>query len=410
VEFFQTMGRALYDAWRAKDWDEDVFADLAVAALEARPPSAHVSLLDVVRWIHTSPETGRQNAAHQVFADPDIRVFQSDRFYIEVLCWVDGTTSIHQHSFAGAFHVMAGSSIHSRHTFQRARRYNDSLMTGALKLEDVELLKVGQTRPIHAGDDLIHALFHLERPSISVVVRTFGRSTAGPQYKYYRPALAIDPFFETPAVRKRIQTLGLLLRIQEPSFDVLARDWIREADADTATHMMLGLMPQMEPYTRFRALLESVRPNHPELVSVMLDVEAEQRRERNIILRRMQIKDPEHRFLLALLLNVPTRRQILDLVQAAFPDRKPIDTVLDWIRTLARTKLAGTDESLVSVELDDGALDVLRHMLSGANDAQVLEGLAKEYSKEEVDRMREIVLELCAAFRESLLFKPLLAD
>jgi hypothetical protein len=34
---------------------------------------------------------------------------------IEALFWVDGTTSIHQHSFSGAFQVLAGKSIHSRY-------------------------------------------------------------------------------------------------------------------------------------------------------------------------------------------------------------------------------------------------------------------------------------------------------
>ena len=347
MEFFRQIGLSVHDAWKARDWDEDAFPDIAATALEAAPPAKNVSLADVVRWVHTSKDIVRQSDPSQNFGDPDIRVFDGERFYIEVLCWVDGTTAIHQHSFSGAFHVMAGSSIHSRHTFRPSRRYNDYLMSGELQLEDVELLRTGQTRQIRSGNALIHALFHLERPSISVVVRTAFRETSGPQFKYCRPAIAIDPYYVTPHMRKMSQTLGLLLRIKDPTFDDVARATIRNADAHTAAHMMLSLIPSVDPYTRLRDLFESVRPAHDELVRLMLDVEQEQRRERNIILRRSQIQQPEHRFLLALLLNVPTRRRILELVRVAFPEQEPIGTIVGWLRELAAAKLAGSDESLV---------------------------------------------------------------
>jgi hypothetical protein len=40
--------------------------------------------------------------------------------------------------------------------------------------------------------------------------------------------------------------------------------------------------------------------------------------------------DPEHRFFLALLLNVSTRTDLLALVEQSFPEAPPVETILRW--------------------------------------------------------------------------------
>ena len=65
---------------------------------------------------------------------------------------------------------------------------------------------------------------------------------------------------------------------------------------------------------------------------------------------RRSITDAEHRFFLALLLNVPTRPAILSLVAQRFPGA-PVDTIMRWIEELTETSDFGT--SILDVELPE---------------------------------------------------------
>ena len=56
---------------------------------------------------------------------------------------------------------------------------------------------------------------------------------------------------------------------------------------------------------------------------------------------RSSVIDVEHRFFLALLLNVPMRDDILNLISQRFHDT-PIDTLMRWVEELAETSDSGT--------------------------------------------------------------------
>src|SRR4030095_11070923 len=97
--------------------------------------------------------------------DPPITLFSGPRFYIDIYFWLDGMTSIHQHSFAGAFHVILGSSLHSQYGFELKQTINAHLASGEITLQGVQLLEKGETRMILPGQQFIHSLFHLDRPT-----------------------------------------------------------------------------------------------------------------------------------------------------------------------------------------------------------------------------------------------------
>ncbi|MGH7268811.1 MAG: hypothetical protein ACREJ3_00130, partial [Polyangiaceae bacterium] len=295
-------------------------------------------------------------------------------FYIDVLFWVDGTTAIHQHGFSGAFHVMAGASLQSTYRFAQRRRYSEHLMTGDLDLLGVELLTKGDVRPIASGRALVHSLFHLDRPSVSVVVRTPSDVLAGPQYSYSRAGIAFDPFTKTESTERKIQTLDLLRALDSPEFEPLARATVRSADAFSAFQILTHLRTRIEPHEKYIALLESVRPAHAELIDRIAAHADEERRDGYIILRRKLVKQPEHRFFLALLLNLPDRAHILDMVRRAFPERPPVDTVLAWLAEIEKidavhawvTEMAkGQATPILDVRLDARALAALRRILEG---------------------------------------------
>ena len=89
---------------------------------------------------------------------------------------------------------------------------------------------------------------------------------------------------------------------------------------------------------------------------------------------RNTIAEPEHRFFLALLLNVPTRADLLALVGQRYPQEAPLETVLRWADELREESDLGTTildacfpETLeiASAEQPDLFLAALRHFLGG---------------------------------------------
>ena len=70
---------------------------------------------------------------HSSFGEPPLRVYNGDLFYIEVLFWLGAQLSIHQHGFAGAFHVLHGASLHCRYDFALKERINSRLFVDRAK-------------------------------------------------------------------------------------------------------------------------------------------------------------------------------------------------------------------------------------------------------------------------------------
>ena len=121
------LGARVQKAWDAAERNEKALPDIALDALkDFEPPEFR--LQDVSRFLLTTKTA--QPARARVFSDMPVNVHRGDGFYIEILIWVDGTTSIHQHSFSGAFLVLHGSSLHSVYRFEEAKRINSRTRAG----------------------------------------------------------------------------------------------------------------------------------------------------------------------------------------------------------------------------------------------------------------------------------------
>jgi hypothetical protein len=416
MDFFRNLGLAVRDEWAKTDFDELAFPEIASAALLDRPPSEHVGFDDVIHWLRTTPELVVQRSLEQrsldrVFGQPPVTVFSDPRFYIDVLFWVDGTTTIHQHGFSGSFHVMSGCSIEARYAFELEQRFNSHLVAGKLTLTETELLRTGDTRPILSKDATIHSLFHLTRPSISVVVRTVTDPDSGPQFNYRRSGIGWDPFYKPQPMVLQLKTLDLLHTIEHPEFERIASEMVQRADAFSAYNFLEHLALKMTPYDRFAAFLETVASHHPRIVERMASAGEEIVRDSNIVRRRAGIRDADHRLFMALLLNLPNRESILDMMGKIYPDRRATDAIVSWVGDLSRLPSFDPREpNVLGIELDELSLFVFEQLLEGAGNQQVLGRLCERYSREEVDDQAQDILALCHAFRDSLLFKPLFAD
>src|SRR6266481_8267228 len=148
---FEELGVLVESRWRAQNYNEDLFPEIASQTLAESDLTGQVDPWEIIRWVHTTAELPRQQDRKANFGDPPITLFAGPRFYVDVYFWLDGTTSIHQHAFTGAFQVLLGSSIHSRYSFSETKIISEHFSVGELHLEDVQLLQKNDVRLIKPG-------------------------------------------------------------------------------------------------------------------------------------------------------------------------------------------------------------------------------------------------------------------
>jgi hypothetical protein len=329
------LGRDLERAWQTADYGLAAFPDLCGEMLGAARLHERLDPDDVVRAVFEGrlPE---QSDLEARFGQPPVTLFRGARFHVSALHWVDGTTSIHDHAFSGAFVVLSGSSIETTFRFETARDVDGHLRLGALGVLGSGLRRPGEVRPFASGPGYIHSLFHLQRPTISLVVRTDVPRGAGVQLEYSPAGVAHDPFFREQRRDRTVQMVDMLRRTEHPRFEALVGDLIAGADLDTA-FSVLRACARFPDGDRVERLVGRVRDAD---AAARLGAWLAHRRRIDFLLgRRALVHDADLRFLLAVLLNAQRRADALDLVAAYGPGVEPARQAAAWLRLLAGTTM-----------------------------------------------------------------------
>lgn len=344
---FRSVGAQIDRDWRAVCRNERDFPQIAQRALSALQP---LRLTDLVPAI-LSDALPVQASPSADFGQPPVTVYRGEGFYIEVLFWIDALLSVHQHRFSGAFKVLQGSSIHTRYTFESQRRLSAALLLGTLSLDHAELLTEGEVRRIEAGPALIHATYHLERPSITAVVRTFNELEMGPPYDYRQPGLALDPSLDRPQLRRRLLVLKMMARAQPEDYVPLACEWLQREDA-VGAYWIMDQVWEITPFEKARArIAEAARAAHGDVVERFVASLDGLLHLRETAQLRGRTEDPELSFFIAALCTVPRRDALLSVVRARFENADPVDKVLQWLlRFESELRFAIMDTSTQTIE------------------------------------------------------------
>ncbi|HYJ88256.1 MAG TPA: hypothetical protein VEW46_19485 [Pyrinomonadaceae bacterium] len=421
MEVFHKLGSLVEAQWKAENYSEPAFPEIAKHALTEADLPAKVDPWDIIRWVHSATTLPEQQDVEGRFGNPPITLFSGARFYIDIYFWLDGTTTIHQHAFTGAFQVLLGSSIHSRYSFREDKIINEHFSVGEISLEEVKLLEVNDVRTIRPGRNFIHSLFHLERPSATITIRTSHTPSAAVQYDYRKPHFALNPFFKNAVLTKKLQTVALLLGMKHPQADTLIGDLVCASDFHTAYYVLTqsfnylqsnemdSLFGLSTSKDRFKTVLQRCKEVHGELTDLVLPVLEEQERQTSIILRRSTITSDEHRFFLALLLNISSRDKVLELVKQRNPDQDPVDTVLDWVEELGLTRVLGSNENALGMsEFNDSYVFVLECLLRGLSGEAINQRALAEYPSASADQLIPTIPALTQDLKDCTLFKSLL--
>ena len=332
--FFKELGRRVLIRWKEQNFSLAVFPEIAAAVLDEEPPSANVDFSALATEFLLNDEQPFQTQSG--FGQPELVVHDDPRFYIQVLFWLEGTTDIHQHGFSGAFHVLEGSSIHARFAFEIPRPISAHFQVGELRMRHIQLLEAGSTVRILSGGDHIHSLFHLDTPSISVVIRTHHDPGSDPQFTYLPPHLAVDPVRNDALTARRKQLLDVMERIEYPTYATLVREMLRELDFERGFFILQNGVGYLRNLGEWEETLRTFRQKHGALAEYIEPTLDEIIRRDGLAGLRNSISEVEHRFFMALLLNVPGRADILGMVSQRFPG-PPEETILRWAEELCET-------------------------------------------------------------------------
>ncbi len=370
------IGSAIEQRWRERNYDLTVWPELAVDALAGSADLPHPD--EIVRWVFSGVALPEQDP-HANFGQPPIMLFRSRRFYLEALFWTEGTTAVHQHAFSGAFKVLAGSSIETRFDFDEERVVDGYLKFGRMKVLSTSFLRAGHVRPIYSGSRLIHSLFHLERPSVTLVLRTFRDSHAWPQFDYAKPGIAHDPFFPDVARDKTIQLVSMLQTVGHSELESFVGELLARADLHTAYRVLRELAhhPNRDLVDRL-----VMRVGDEDFRGRFAEVMRESRREHYIRSRRPLVRDPVLRFFLGVLMNAHRWSDVHNLLQSRDSSVEPAAQVALWLRQLstitARLQAGGVswEPSLLGLpefsdESEKDLASVLRGRSEGATAANL---------------------------------------
>jgi hypothetical protein len=349
--FFKDLGDNVLKLWKKENFSLEKFPAIACTALEKKPPARRVNLAGLMRdFLLTEEQPGQTDSP---FGEPEIVVYNHSRFYIQLLFWMDGTTAIHQHAFSGAFHVMLGSSIHAHYEFEKARPITPYMSVGDVRMTNIEILETGRTVAIASGHETIHSLFHLDSPSITVVVRTQHDPGTGPQFNYLPPHMAIDPLHSDLLTMRRTQLLDVLEQTEDPGYGELVMEMLGDLDFERGFYVLQHCMGHLQQLDEWDAAITLFNKKHGSLAAGVAATLQEEVRRNVIKSLRSSITEPEHRFFLALLMNAPTGADLLRLVTQRFPKQSPMDVVMRWAQEL----MEASDEGVMI--LDAGFPEIL---------------------------------------------------
>lgn len=405
MKLFDELGAIVTAEWKQSDYDERQFPHAAMTALAHFPPSEHATFESVVEHALTSDPMLYQTDLDAEFGQPPLTVYWGRDFRVEVLFWTGVIPAVHQHGFSGAFHVMHGSCLHLTWGFKCGERISNHLSYGSMHLNKAEILKMGDTREILAGSRFIHTTFHLDVPTVSVVVRTTHEADQTPQYSYLPPAIAHNPEDKIAALKRREQVLAMLVSAgRSADYHARLRSILNGCDTFSAFRYLLqaaALIRQNEP---LQELVKEATAWHPKLLQYLAPSLAYSRRQWEILRLRKKISDVDARFVLALLANISDRVTLLALIKQRYPCDDPVGKFAACIKHVSSQGHLGI-EFTAAWEL------MLECLLRGFYEPDEIRSVfINNYGREQVDRQAERITQLSKAVRRLWLLNPVLEE
>lgn len=378
--YFSRLGKDVSSRWGAGGRTEAGLVDAAEAAMCSLgfPPGldAATVLEEVAREGVLPPQD-----KNDPFGQPPILMYAQDDLYIQALFWMEGTTAIHDHGFAGSFGVLEGSSLHITYDFDVQEQIGDDrLLLGDLRPRHAEVLTPGAVRRIEPGSGFIHALFHLEMPTVSIVVRN--QQSRESQFDYRFPGIAFDAWGSGQTWDKRLQSLFALDRVDSGRAFSLASEMVETLPLREAWVLLDRWVKAHSRSDSSLDLVDVLARRAPSMAGALGVAVEHALAQQRILRRRALLKGFHQRSFLALMANLATVEFTLDLIGQLAPGRAPNETLFDWTEELSGPSL----RSLSGLMIDPSVLEELRALPGVQGAERLLEVVRSQWD----DPMRKV--------------------
>ncbi|MBG6143386.1 hypothetical protein IWQ51_001505 [Labrenzia sp. EL_142] len=382
----------------SNEWEKSGFACAALPSIAARHLSGDLGfdITDIINTIAKSSDLPNQRRADQNFGQPGVTLFSDERFEIEVLFWHTATPAIHEHGFAGAFRLLSGRSVHCRYGFD-VKDKHDGVITGQLNRRDITLLHPGQGIEIPRGEALIHSVFHVDNPSVSLVLRTHQSGTR--ELTYLPPGVAYDTRARSAALHKRLQLLDMLATTGHPKYAQTMETLLGRGSLNDALAGLIRVGGHNVDNAQFAAAEDIVRARFADFAGLPTVIAGarEERRRCQLVLQRHVMEKPESRIFLAMLLGCETREQLIAAAEKHCHDRA---SALGFIASSSAELIGGDDTRRIIVE------KAVRTRLEERDSAAFLCAVSAISSEPISDDQTETLLRLDAAVAEHPFLGP----
>lgn len=191
INEIKAIGEKVNLKWEQKHFDPNAFSQIALKELESFSIDISLESLEksLTSWL-CEYELPSQVNVYNTFGQPPVTVFNNGIFVVDLYFWMHVDTSIHDHSFSGAFKLLAGKSLHERFKVNPIEIFSDDVMRSDVSLIDYKVLNEGDSHEIVRGESFNHRLIHIDAPTVTLCVRTINDETSS-QWHHFSNGLSI---------------------------------------------------------------------------------------------------------------------------------------------------------------------------------------------------------------------------
>jgi len=197
---------------------------------------------DLSFWM-VSSKIPKQVNVYDGFGQPAVTLFNNDAFVIDLYFWLDIDTSVHSHSFNGAFKVLFGQSLHETFQVEKEKEVASDLFFSKVIRKSALLLKQEDTYAIKSGLRFNHRLIHLETPTVTLCIRTIHDKNIS-QWHHFTNGLSVEKKEVDQSVLKSLFYFNYLMLRDRPCaeslLDKLMNKWSLSLSLNLYEKVSLG--------------------------------------------------------------------------------------------------------------------------------------------------------------------------
>ncbi len=224
------------------------FQEICVQELEAF--SHDLSLNDFEKRVSKSilaRPSVRQLNLHNTFGQPPLTVFNNNKFVIDIYFWLHHDTSIHDHSFEGAFKVLFGSSLQETYKVTIEKKFSADVAQTILEKKSSQFLYQNDVVKITRGDIFTHRLIHLEVPTITLCIRSINDQSKK-QWHHFSNGLSIEKKIIPEQTLKSFYYTQYLQIRDKPDFKATLKSLITNLDTSVVMNFYEQIATQSLPF------------------------------------------------------------------------------------------------------------------------------------------------------------------